>query len=39
VVVVVGACELVVVVGAALVVDEGVPVSDPVDDGWLLVGP
>ena len=36
-VVVVGAA-LVVVVGVSLVVDEGVPVSDSVDDGGLLVG-
>ncbi|MGA9612374.1 MAG: hypothetical protein WBS15_12695, partial [Mycobacterium sp.] len=36
-VVVVGAA-LVVVVGVWLVVDEGVPVSDSVDDGGLLVG-
>ena len=38
VVVVVGASLVVVVVGAGLVVDGGVPVSDSVDDGWLLGG-
>jgi hypothetical protein len=36
---VVGASELVVVVGGSLVVDDGVAVSDWVDDGWLLAGP
>jgi hypothetical protein len=37
--VVVGACVVVVVVvGAWLVVDGGVPVSDSVDDGGLVAG-
>jgi hypothetical protein len=37
-VVVVGAADVVVVVGVPLVVDGGVPVSDSVDDGGLLDG-
>jgi hypothetical protein len=38
VVVVVGACVVVVAVGVWLVVDGGAPVSDSVDDGGLLTG-
>jgi hypothetical protein len=37
-VVVVGAADVVVVVGVSLVVDGGDPVSDSVDDGGLLDG-
>ncbi|MGB6763709.1 hypothetical protein [Mycobacterium sp.] len=38
VIVVVGACVVVVAVGVPLVVDGGVPVSDSVDDGGLFTG-